>query len=644
MMLYSACGASRHVASLTGIVFHGASGSNEMRHSERRQKQKNALTRGDLLWVIGIFALALAVRLIYLAQIESSLPFFSAPTLDELYHDNWAQQISSGDWIGGEPFFRAPLYVYLLALIYKVFGHSLLLPRLFQIVIGSLSCVLIFLLAKKLFNRTVAIISGVTACLYAMLIFYDLQLLITSLVVFLDLVLIRLIIHAGEKPEPMNWLLAGSVLGVSALARPNILVFVPFILIWMFFQFRNKLDTKAIMMRWAILCAGALLLIAPVTIRNYVVSKDFVLIAWQGGLNFYLGNNPQATGYTAASPLTGRDLTGGIARAKTIAEQETGRKLKPSEASGFWYRKGADFVLSHPWDWLKLVGKKIVLFWKGYEISNTQNVYTHKEFSSLFDLLLGRGVVYLPFGLVGPLSIVGLLVSLKNPRKYLLLYLFILSYSASIIIFFICSRFRMPVIPFLIMFSSFFLWWAYHKIKGKQVTSVFIALFAVIILTVAINTRLENLVGNLRFADHYALGASYQELGRWDEAIKEYRSSLRHRPGFSAAHHGLAFVYEKLGKTELAIDEYWQAIRGSPPLEISYNNLGILYHKRGEIDRAMELYLNAIKLNGAYEEARINLGIAYSDKGMADKAKEQWNKVLQINPANKAALTLLKDR
>lgn len=615
-----------------------------MRRSGQQRKLGNSLTRNDLFLALVIFTLAFAVKLIYLAQIKSVLPFFSAPTLDELYHDTWAQQIASGDWVGNEPFFRAPLYVYLLALIYKVFGHSLLLPRLFQMVLGSLSCVLVFFIAKKLFNRTIGILSAIMACFYAMLTFYDLQLLITSLVIFLDLVIIGLLIRASEKPKPLNWLLCGVVLGLSAIARPNVLAFVPFILIWMLFQFKTALHTRAILTRWVVLCAGVVLIIAPVGLRNYLVGKDIVLIAWQGGMNFYLGNNPDATGYTAASPSTGRDLTGGIGRARAVAEQEAGRKLKPSEISAFWYKKGVSFILSRPWDWLKLMGKKSILFWKGYEISNTQNVYMHKEFSSMFDLLLSKGVVYLPFGLIGPLSIVGLLVSLKNPRKYLLLYLFILSYSASIIVFFVCSRFRMPVIPFLLMFSSFFVWQAYRKIKSKQTSSVFMSLFAVIVLVVVLNTRLENLVGDLRFADHHALGASYQELGIWDMAIKEYRTSLRYRADFAPAHHGLAYVYEKRGETDLAIDEYWKAIRGSPPLENSYNNLGILYHKKGEIDQAIDLYLGAIKLNSAYEEAHINLGIAYSDKGMADKAREQWKKVLRINPANKAALKLLKGR
>jgi tetratricopeptide (TPR) repeat protein len=600
--------------------------------------------RENFLLPLGIFILALCIRFVYLIQLKSSLPFFSAPILDELYHDTWAQQIASGDWVGTEPFFRAPLYVYLLALAYKIFGHNLFLPRLFQIVLGSLSCVLIFFIAKKLFNRTVGILSGVIASLYAMLIFYDAQLLITSLIVFLDLVLIALLLRASEKPKPLNWFLCGAVLGLSAIARPNILIFVPFILIWMFFQFRNKLLLKAILIRWTILCLGVLLMIAPVTLRNYLAGKDLVLIAWQGGYNFYLGNNPHAFGWTPAAPHLDKSLAGGIEDAKRLAEEEAKAKLKPSQISSFWYRKGVDFILSQPTGWLKLMVKKTIYFWKGYEIKNTQNAYVHKNFSSLFDSLLGKGAIYSPFGLVGPLSIMGLLICLKDVRKYLLVYLFILSYSISVIIFFVCSRFRMPVIPFLIMFCSFSIWWLFQKIKKKNILSLVIALAALAGLLISSNTRLENLVGDQSYADHYELGISYQNMGEWELALEEYKTSLKYRPDFAPSRNNLAIIYTRLDKTDPAIQEYKRAILSDPSYEKSYYNLGLVYHKKGQLDSAIELYLKAISLNERYEEARINLGIVYSQKGLVEKAKEEWRRVLELNPDNKKAVNLLKIR
>jgi tetratricopeptide (TPR) repeat protein len=569
--------------------------------------------------------------------------------MDELYHDRWAQQIASGDWVGNEPFFRAPLYIYLLALTYKIFGHSFFLPRFFQIILGSFSCVLIFLIAKKLFNRTVGIISGVVASFYAMLIYYDAQLLLDSLTVFLDLMLIALLIHASEKPKLLNWFFCGIILGLSAIARPNILIFVPFILIWLFFsygskfgQFKNKLFIKTILIRWTILCVAVLLVIAPVTLRNYLVGKDFVLIAWQGGYNFYLGNNPDATGWSATAPQIDKTWWGGYKEAIRLAEEETGRKLRPSQISDFWFKKGFDFIFSQPFSWLKLMGRKAIYFWKGFEISNNQNIYVYKDFSSLFNLLLGKLVIYLPFGLIGPLSVAGLLICLKDLRKYLLVYLFILSYSASVIIFFVCSRYRMPVIPFLIMFAAFFVWWLFQKIRSKKIFPSVISLAVVAVLLIILNTRLENLMPYKPYEDHHALGISYQKLGKLDLAIEAYKTSLKYHPHFVLSHNNLGLVYAQLGKTDLAIEEYQKAILSDPSYEKPYYNLASIYHAKGDLDQAIEYYSKAIRANPRYELAHLALGKSLYLKGFVEKAKEEWRKVLELNPHNEEAMKALR--
>jgi tetratricopeptide (TPR) repeat protein len=593
---------------------------------------------------ISIFVLAFLVRFIYLIQIKSSLPFFYAPIMDELYHDTLAQQIASGQWIGTEPFFRAPLYIYLLAFIYEIFGHSYFLPRLFQILIGSLSCVLIFFIAKKLFNQTVGILSGVMASFYAMLFFYDASLLTTSLEVFLDLALIGLLILSAKKPKLLNWFFCGIVLGLSAIARPNILIFTPFILIWMLVEFKNRLLTKTIIKHWIILFMGAFLVIVPVTLRNYLAGKDFVLIAWNGGYNFYLGNNPHATGWSATSPEMDKTWWGGYNDAIRLAQEETGRSLKPSQISDFWLKKGLDFVLSQPLSWLELMARKTVYFWKGFEISNNQNIYLYKNSSSLFDWLLGKKLIYFPFGLVGPLSILGLIICLKDFKKYLLLYLFILSYSASIIIFFICSRYRMPVIPFLIMFSSFSLWWLFQKIKDKRIAPIVIFLTTLGLLMLVLNTNLENLVGDQSPSDHYVLGITYWNLGKEDLAISEYKTSLEHNPDFAPSRNNLANIYAQLGKTDLAIEEYQKAIHSDPSYEKTYYNLAVLYHRRGDLDQAVKYYSEAIRVDPHYELAHLNLGKAYSAKRLAEKAKEEWRKVLELNPNNQEAMKLLQGR
>ena len=106
----------------------------------------------DRPWfALAIFAGALIVRLIHVWQIRRS-PFFAVLMGDSHGYDDWARRIAAGDWFGSEVFYQAPLYPYMLGVIYGVAGRHLLLVRIIQAVIGSASCALLALAAARLFT------------------------------------------------------------------------------------------------------------------------------------------------------------------------------------------------------------------------------------------------------------------------------------------------------------------------------------------------------------------------------------------------------------------------------------------------------------------------------------------------------------
>ena len=45
---------------------------------------------------------------------------------DSRGYDEWARRIAGGDWLGHEVFYQAPLYPYLLGVIYAIAGRHLL--------------------------------------------------------------------------------------------------------------------------------------------------------------------------------------------------------------------------------------------------------------------------------------------------------------------------------------------------------------------------------------------------------------------------------------------------------------------------------------------------------------------------------------
>ena len=116
--------------------------------------------------------LAFSVRLVHIWQIHAA-PFFSVLMGDSHGYDEWAQRIAGGEWIGHEVFYQAPFYPYLLGVIYAVAGRSLLLVRIVQSLIGSVSCVLLVLAGARPFSTRVGLAAGLMLALYAPAIFFD---------------------------------------------------------------------------------------------------------------------------------------------------------------------------------------------------------------------------------------------------------------------------------------------------------------------------------------------------------------------------------------------------------------------------------------------------------------------------------------
>ena len=109
--------------------------------------------------LIGVFILALFIRLLYLNQIIST-PIFYGLAADAEAYDNFALQIMKGNLTHKDSIYLNPLYPFFLALIYLIFGHSNLSVVCIQGLIDSISCILIYYIASMLFNKRVGIIAA----------------------------------------------------------------------------------------------------------------------------------------------------------------------------------------------------------------------------------------------------------------------------------------------------------------------------------------------------------------------------------------------------------------------------------------------------------------------------------------------------
>ncbi|MDH4223550.1 MAG: tetratricopeptide repeat protein [candidate division Zixibacteria bacterium] len=575
----------------------------------------------ELYFLLGIFAFSFILRLIYLLQIKSN-PFFDSPYMDPLYHDLWAQSIARGNWIGDQVFFRAPFYPYFLGIIYKIFGHNYFIPRLIQHLIGSFSVILVYLFAKRFFSKKVAYLSTVFASIYWIFFYFEGELLLDSFLIPFSLLLIIFLSKAAENPGKSYFIWAGVSAGLFAITRPNILIFIPFILLWIFLFL--KLDLKKKLSFALLFLLGLFLLIFPITMRNYLVGRDFVLIASQGGINFYIGNNPVANGLSAVLPPYGDDWE--YTDAVYEVKKAVGKTPKPSEVSDYYYKKGLDFILHSPEQFLSLYIKKLYFFWNSFEPSNNQDISFFRRYSILTRILP------LSFWLISPLSLLGMALCLKNWKKLFLPLCFVFSYSLSVILFFINSRFRLPVLPFLLVFSAYALFRIFEYIQKSQFKKIALSLALFILFFFLANSNLYNLDKKNYAQAYYALGNLHLKKGEISKAEENYRLALENNPLAKRAHLNLGIIYFNQGNYPQAEKEFLEELKTYAQEEKAYNNLSALYRLQGEYSKAVEQAKNALEVKPYYVKAYINLFLAYLREGSFDSAESTLTAANNLYP------------
>ena len=236
---------------------------------------------------------ALALRLLFLWE-SSANPFFDAPIVDAQTFLRQAHSIAAGDlWGGNEPFWQPPLYIYLLAFVCWLFpGDYFVAIRLLQAVLGTLSCGLLYTLAARCFDEKTARVATVAAALCGTSIFFEGELLAVALEVFLNLLLLQRLTVAVEKATYAPWIGAGLIAGIAALTRPNVLLFVAAFALWSIASSVQDPNGRWKRFLQLFLLLGSLALtIVPVTVRNYIMEPELVLVSSNGGINFYIGNS-----------------------------------------------------------------------------------------------------------------------------------------------------------------------------------------------------------------------------------------------------------------------------------------------------------------------------------------------------------------
>jgi len=284
--------------------------------------------------------------------------------------------------------------------------------------------------------------------------------------------LITLSLFLLLNPSFRRLSLAGIILGLASLTRANVLIFIPFIFCWMMMEVNEP--KRRIIAKFGLLLLSLFLTILPVTIRNYMVSGKFILISTNGPINFWMGNNRYANGqyYTPTLPFQ-------VRHAERI-QQEV--KEKGDKA---YFADVLDFARKEPLSYIKLQLKKFLLFFGADEIANNTSYEWTRSIASVLRLPF-----IIDFSIILPLGLMGCFFSLYK-RKFgtLLLVFFLFAYSISTIIFFVLSRYQLPIAPLLLVFSGFSLLSIYECLKKKDVKKLTYFLAVLIFFSCLLNAN-----------------------------------------------------------------------------------------------------------------------------------------------------------
>jgi len=317
--------------------------------------------------------------------------------------------------IPAEPDGNYPLFLYFLNTLRAIFDYpveTVFVPYLVQGFMLLLAGAFTYKLGRWLFSKNVGLLSCLGVVFYGRLLNYTLAYANAIPILFFFTGSLYFFV-AYQRSHRMKYLWAGAIfLGLSAIGRATTLSQIGVLVLW-FFLLRLPLR-KVVQNVAVVLFAVAVILAIPIT-QNYVTYNQFVFINTNGSMNLFIGNNPVAHGQFYV-PL---DVV-----AQVVAGQ-----------SSYW-AEVTEFITSQPGTWLKLMAKKLVIFF----------VFPWWQVGYLQEpSLIWLGVWLATGGLILVYS-VRLFTAARS-----ILYLSVAGYALPLVLFFIEERFRLPILPVLMI-------------------------------------------------------------------------------------------------------------------------------------------------------------------------------------------------
>jgi 4-amino-4-deoxy-L-arabinose transferase-like glycosyltransferase len=577
-----------------------------------------------------IILIALGLRLAHLHYIEREA-CYRVPTVmpDSSYNHQWALQALGQPFAPGKrAYYVPPLYPELLRVMYLLIGPNPYIVKLIQVVVASLNPLFVYWIALRLAGTREAITASLLCAVYPLFIFYEASLLKESLLVGAVCVALLMTIDAARACEHRwrRWAVAGVYTGVLCLFRPNMLAFFGLITLWIVVADAGSRWPRRLgqAMGWL---AGGALAIAPVTARNRVVAGEHVVINWNGGLNFYIGNRAGADAYFRGIPGVTGAITGEAADSRRVAETATGRTLKDSEVSDYYVRLAwADIQKSWP-DFFRRLWRKFLYSVNGLEVPQAEHFYFARESSPVLRLPLPG------FGILLPWAILGGWACRRTRPASAVLNLFCLCNLASLLMFYVSDRYRLPLAPVVIVYAAIGMWSMFDSLRylrpGWVVWSAALVACGYVLTRhpLAENLKSDFSMPLVNYANYYLARDKPREAL---PLLARIQNSGWERAEASAA---LGHCYLQLGDLKRAGDHIEKAIDLGPQRAEGYFLRGQWNLVLDLIAQAAEDFSRVLELNPTVAEAHYYLGALRARDNRNDEALASLQRAQELNPS-----------
>jgi 4-amino-4-deoxy-L-arabinose transferase-like glycosyltransferase len=394
-------------------------------------------------------------------------PYAHIPILDARGY--WQRAIDVAHF--GKPLtstgISAPLYPLFLIVCVYLFGPNIYAVYVIQLSLTLITVLLMYQLWQQVFSSLHGFIGGLLSLFYLPFVYYITKLLPDILAILVLSSFLVIYTHQRLLNKPGGLILLGVVGALAIMARSQFIVVVlPLIALLLFYRRPDPL-TKIYRWRIPIVLACLILTLLPIGLYNYHYTGGFYVTAPNGGLTFYMGNNPRATGTYSSVPGISDDVNLQLKEMVAVASSHFGRPVTIWEADRYFWRQGLSYIKNNPVDWLKVELKKIIL------------LISPKETFTIYDIYLERSL-YLPFlylfcinwGILLPLSIIGIADICWSEKQLIrdTIPLFVTGVvlTGMLLTFLVLDRYRLLLLPVVAGFAAhgiitlFKLWRAKH--------------------------------------------------------------------------------------------------------------------------------------------------------------------------------------